>query len=179
MKNNNLTKKQETILIYIKKYLAKNGYPPTVREIASSVNLSSPATVHVHITNLIEKGYLKRNKKNKRLLELLVPNEFENPKTEEINIPLLQNNKKNSNIQLLKSTISKYKNPITFKMDNNFFITKGIYKDDILLFNNTTNLTTKDIILINQNSNYSITNYDEKIDKTIILGKLVELYRKY
>ena len=39
-----------------KKYIAKNGYPPTVREIATSVNLSSPATVHVHLSNLIEKG---------------------------------------------------------------------------------------------------------------------------
>ena len=45
MKNSKLTNKQEEILIFIKKYIAKNDYPPTVREIASSVNLSSPARV--------------------------------------------------------------------------------------------------------------------------------------
>ena len=76
MKLNKLTNNQETILTFIKKFIAKNGYPPTVREIAAAVNLSSPATVHVHLSNLIEKGFIRRNKKNKRILELLIPNEY-------------------------------------------------------------------------------------------------------
>ena len=47
-----LTKRQEEILNFIKKYIALHGYPPAVREICAGVGLSSPATVFVHIKNL-------------------------------------------------------------------------------------------------------------------------------
>ena len=43
-----LTKRQEEILNFIKKYIADHGYPPAVREICAGVGLSSPATVFVH-----------------------------------------------------------------------------------------------------------------------------------
>ena len=49
------SKKQEKILTFIKKYTAKNNYPPSIREICQGVNLKSPATVHVHIKNLLAK----------------------------------------------------------------------------------------------------------------------------
>ena len=49
---NNITKRQSDVLDFIKKYTALHGYPPTIREICTGVNLSSPATVFVHIKNL-------------------------------------------------------------------------------------------------------------------------------
>ena len=48
----NLTKKQAEVLTFIKKYIVKYGYPPSVREICAGLNLSSPATVHTHLTVL-------------------------------------------------------------------------------------------------------------------------------
>ena len=67
MKNSKeLSTKQNNILIFIKKFIAGNGYSPSVRDICKGVGLSSPATVHVHLSNLIEKGYLRRNPKNNR-----------------------------------------------------------------------------------------------------------------
>ena len=53
-----LTKKQEEVLTSIKKYIAKNGYSPSVREICEMMNLSSTATVFVHMRHLMNKGYL-------------------------------------------------------------------------------------------------------------------------
>ena len=50
-----LTTRQEFILKAIKKLIAENGYPPTVREIGKLTNLSSPATIHFHIEKLAEK----------------------------------------------------------------------------------------------------------------------------
>lgn len=44
-----LTYRQQQILNTIKKFIAKNGYPPTVREIGTILNLSSPATTHFHL----------------------------------------------------------------------------------------------------------------------------------
>ena len=69
-----LTDRQQQILDTIKKYIAKNGYPPTVREIGSILNLSSPATIHFHLNRLENKGYIKKNKTKNRSLELLIPN---------------------------------------------------------------------------------------------------------
>ena len=44
-----LTDRQSQILTTIKKFIAQYGYPPTVREIGKSINLSSPATIHFHL----------------------------------------------------------------------------------------------------------------------------------
>ena len=53
-----LTGKQSFILDILKKMIAKNGYPPTVREIGKEAHLSSPATIHFHLSKLEEKeGY--------------------------------------------------------------------------------------------------------------------------
>ena len=47
-----LTGRQSFILQVIKKLIAKNGYPPTVREIVEESNLSSPATIHFNLYKL-------------------------------------------------------------------------------------------------------------------------------
>ena len=75
--NRDLTSKQKEVLTFIKKFQAENKYPPSVRQICSALELRSPATVHAHIQNIIDKGYLKRSKQGNHLIELLVPNEFE------------------------------------------------------------------------------------------------------
>ena len=179
MKNQKLTSKQESILIFIKKYIAKNEYPPTVREIAKAVNLSSPATVHVHLKNLIEKGYIKRNKKNHRILELLVPNEFEQVITDESRITLLQNNKRNSTYKVLKSSINKYDSVVAFKMDNDSLNYKGILKDDILLFEVGKNFKDSDIILVNIDKVFYAKDNITDVNKEFVIGKLIKLYREY
>ena len=53
-----LTTKQEFILDILKKLIAQNGYPPTVREIGEKANLHSPATIHFHLEKLEEKGFV-------------------------------------------------------------------------------------------------------------------------
>ena len=71
-----LTEKQSDTLTFIKKFIAKHGYAPSVREICKGLGLSSPATVFVHIKKLEEKGYevysLARVKKlGKNLIEFI------------------------------------------------------------------------------------------------------------
>ena len=55
-----LTVKQEKVLTALKKYIAKNGYPPTVRELCELTNLNSTATIHVHLDHLATKKYIKK-----------------------------------------------------------------------------------------------------------------------
>ncbi len=59
-----LTPRQAEILKYITEYNEAQGYAPTLQEIGDRFGLSSVATVHKHVGNLVEKGYLKRNRRN-------------------------------------------------------------------------------------------------------------------
>ena len=84
-----LTHRQSFILQIIKELIAKNGYPPTVREIGEKADLHSPATIHFHLTKLEEKGYIKKGNSKNRTIEVLVPNEFIEKKDDVVEVPLL------------------------------------------------------------------------------------------
>jgi repressor LexA len=66
-----LTKRQQEIFDFIKRYSAKYGYPPTVRDIGKAVGLASASTVHAHLANLEKIGLLRRDPTKPRALELL------------------------------------------------------------------------------------------------------------
>ncbi len=66
-----LTKRQQEIFDFIKKYSAKYGYPPTVRDIGKAVGLASSSTVHAHLANLEKVGLLRRDPTKPRAIELL------------------------------------------------------------------------------------------------------------
>jgi repressor LexA len=66
-----LTKRQQEIFEFIKRYSARYGYPPTVRDIGKAVGLASSSTVHAHLANLEKVGLLRRDPTKPRAIELL------------------------------------------------------------------------------------------------------------
>ena len=66
-----LTKRQQEIFDFIKRYGAEHGYPPTVRDIGKAVGLASSSTVHAHLANLERLGMLRRDPTKPRAIELL------------------------------------------------------------------------------------------------------------
>ena len=66
-----LTKRQQEIFDFIKRYSAKQGYPPTVRDIGKAVGLASSSTVHAHLANLEKLGLLRRDPSKPRAIEML------------------------------------------------------------------------------------------------------------
>ena len=56
-----LTERQQQVLEYIRQTVAERGYPPSVREIGEAVGLSSPSTVHSHLSALVSAGAIKRD----------------------------------------------------------------------------------------------------------------------
>ena len=66
-----LTKRQQEIFDFIKRYSASYGYPPTVRDIGKAVGLASSSTVHAHLANLERIGMLRRDPTKPRAIELL------------------------------------------------------------------------------------------------------------
>lgn len=72
--NTDISDRQKKILAYMSDYIADYGYPPSIREIASAMSLSSSATVHAHLSKLEKAGYIKRGKGRSRSIELIKNN---------------------------------------------------------------------------------------------------------
>jgi repressor LexA len=66
-----LTNRQREILDLISSTVAERGYPPTVREIGEAVGLSSPSTVHSHLSTLAAEGFIRRDPTKPRAIEVV------------------------------------------------------------------------------------------------------------
>ena len=66
-----LTPRQQQVLEFIRESVRANGYPPTVREICTALDLSSPSTVHAHLSNLERLGLIKRDPTKPRALDVV------------------------------------------------------------------------------------------------------------
>lgn len=207
LKEDKLTKRQKEILEYIKKYSAEKKYPPSIREIAYNFDLSSPATAHVHVKKLIEKGYLKRGKTSNHLLEIQVPNEFENTKEDVVTVPLIGKvtagnpieaiEVPNEVISLPSYLLPKKREVFTLRVEGDSMINAGIYDKDIVIVERVNNAKNGDIVVAMDNENkVTIKRYFREKDyirlqpendymlpiilkEVTILGKAIGLYRKF
>ena len=199
-----LTNKQEHVLTEIKKFMAKNGYPPTVRELGALLNLSSTATTQAHLTVLQKKGYIKKSNIKNRTLELLVPNEFDegNPV---MDIPLVGKVTAGSPIDAIEvpneyftipiTMIPKGKQVFALNVSGESMINAGIYDGDTIIVEKRPTAENGEIVVAMNKDNEATVKrfYKEKghirlqpendtmdpiiLDDVTILGKVVGLYR--
>jgi len=66
-----VTKRQKQLLDYLRAFIAKHGYAPTLDEMARHLALASVATVHKHLQNLAQKGLVRRRAHRSRALEVV------------------------------------------------------------------------------------------------------------
>lgn len=71
MRADQLSTRQQQILELIKATVAERGYPPSVREIGEHIGLSSPSTVHSHLSSLVKAGFLRRDPAKPRAIEVI------------------------------------------------------------------------------------------------------------
>ena len=201
-----LTARQNEILAFIKKYMIAHGYPPTVREIGHAFGLSSPATIHSHLTSLALKGYIRKDNSKNRAIELLVKNEFATTNDDIIEVALLGTVTAGSPIEAIErpneffslpaTLIPLKKEVFTLLVDGDSMINAGIYDNDIVIVQRQNVANNGDIVvaMTDENTVTLKTFYKEKnyfrlqpennalepiiLDKVTILGKAIGLYRK-
>lgn len=201
-----LTVKQEKVLKELKKYIAKNGYPPTVRELCALTNLKSTATIHVHLDQLATKGYIRKDKDKNRTIEILVPNEYSTKDETVVSIPLLGKVTAGNPIEAIErpdeyfdvpaSLLNPKKETFSLNVSGDSMINVGIHDNDIVLVEKTKVAKNGDIVVaMNENNEATVkTFYKEKdrfrlqpendylepiiLNDVTILGKVVGLYRK-
>ena len=199
-----LTKRQEDVLKYIKKYIAKHGFPPATREIGEALGLTSPATVHTHIKKLVQKGYLRTTKSKFRTIEVVGNNEYNLPDNL-VRVPMLGKVTAGSPIEAIEkpdeyfdlpvSLVPKEEKVFVLEVSGESMINKGIYDGDVVIVQEQKNARNGDIVVaMNDNDEVTLkTFYKEKdhirlqpendtmapiiLPNCTILGKAIGLYR--
>ncbi len=199
-----LTKRQEDVLKYIKKYIAKHGFPPATREIGEALGLTSPATVHTHIKKLVQKGYLRTTKSKFRTIEIVGNNEYNMPDNL-VRVPMLGKVTAGSPIEAIEkpdeffdlpvSLVPKEEKVFVLEVSGESMINKGIYDGDVVIVQEQKNARNGDIVVaMNDNNEVTLkTFYKEKdhirlqpendtmapiiLPNCTILGKAIGLYR--
>lgn len=206
-KNQPLTQRQKEILNYIKKHIAKHGYPPAIREICKGVGLSSPATVFTHMKNLEEMGLIKTTKNKFRTIEILGENEYEGNKEDIIKVPLLGKvtagspitaiEQPNEYFELPASLIPAASQVFTLHVSGESMINAGIYDGDYVIVQKQSTARNGEIVVAMTMENEATVKrfYKESdhirlqpendtmapiiLDNCVILGKVIGLYRKF
>lgn len=201
-----LTSKQEQILTTIKKFIADNGYSPSIRELCTLCNLSSTATMFVHLKNLTLKGYINQTGSKSRTIELNVPNEYDKKSDNVINVPLLGKvaagnpieaiERPNEFFSLPKELVPLKTEVFTLEVNGDSMINIGIYDGDIVIVKKGKTANNGEIVVAMTDEN-EVTlkrffkesdhirlqpenDYLEPIilNNVTILGKAIGLYRK-
>ena len=63
-----LKEREQKILDYMKSEIRRKGYPPTVHEICSALNIKSTSTAHKDIDSLVKQGYIIKDPSKPRAL---------------------------------------------------------------------------------------------------------------
>ena len=202
-----LTNRQKFVLDNLKKFMANNGYAPTVRDLCKQTNLHSTATIQMHLNKLQEKGYIKKEGVKNRTIELLVPNEYSDKNDGVANVPLLGKITAGSPIEAIEmpdeyfslpvNLINTKKEIFTLKVSGESMINKGIYDNDIIIVERCNTARNGQVVVaMNDNNEVTVkTFYKENghfrlqpendtmmpiiLDNVTILGKVVGLYRKF
>ena len=204
---NELTKKQTEVLNFIKKYIAEHGYPPAVREIGTSLGLSSPATVQAHLNKLKQAGVIKNSTNKFRTIELLVENEYIEQEEDVIKVPLLGKitagnpieaiERPNEYFNLPAAVVPNNETVFTLEVSGESMINKGIFDGDYVIVKRQNTARNGDIVVAMTDEN-EVTlktfykeddhirlqpendNMEPFIFKNItILGKAIGLYRTF
>lgn len=152
-----LTKRQQDVLDFTKKYIAEHGFPPAIREICAGIGLSSPATAFVHLRNLEQLGYIKTTNNKFRTIEILCENEYLNTKEDVVKVPLLGKitagnpitaiEQPNEFFDIPASLIPATAEVFTLHVSGESMINAGIYDGDYVIVKKQNTAKNGDIVV--------------------------------
>lgn len=150
-----LYKRQRQIVDFIAQFIQKNGYSPTLQEIATSIGVSSLATVHEHLQALIRKKVIKKFDGAVRGIEL-VDRTFLRI-TDAIDLPLMgyiaagqpiqPYTDPNATFKVSPQLISGKRRAYVLQVKGNSMIEEGIFQDDYVVIEEYEDVANGDIVV--------------------------------
>lgn len=150
-----LYKRQKQILDFIAQYIQKNGFSPTLTEIAHAIGVSSLATVHEHLKAMEKKGVIRRFEGAIRGIEIL---ENQMPKLSNgIELPVLgfiaagqpiePFTDPNATISVAPGMLSGKKRAYVLQVKGNSMIDEGILDGDYVVIEQKETANNGDIVV--------------------------------
>lgn len=150
-----LYKRQRQIVDFIAQFIQKNGYSPTLQEIANAIGVSSLATVHEHLQALIRKKVIKKFDGAVRGIEL-VDRTFLRI-TDAIDLPLMgyiaagrpiePYSDPNATFKVSPQLISGKRRAYVLQVKGNSMIEEGILPDDYVVIEEHEDVANGDIVV--------------------------------
>ncbi len=197
-----ITQKQSEILEYIKSQILNKGYPPSVRDICSAVNLKSTSSVHAHLESLEKNGYIRRDPTKPRTIEIIDDN-FNLTRREMVNVPVLGQVAAGEPIFAVDNITGYFPIPSEFMPNEETFILTvkgdsminiGIYNDDQIVVKKCNTAENGEIIVALIDDSATVKRFYKEnghirlqpendfmdpiiVDDCMILGKVIGLMR--
>jgi len=197
--------KQRVIFDYLKQYMLKNGFAPSVREITKAVGLRSLATVHEHLKTLEKKGLIRREQGVGRSIEIAYDPEKNKSSEIEVNLlgyiqagkpiePVIDGQVK---IAVSSFLVSGKARTYVLKVKGESMIEDGIFEDDYVVVEEQNFASNGDLVIaLLENGLATLKRFYKEIDRirlqpanstmapiyatdVTIQGKVVGLIRKY
>ena len=192
-----MTKNAKKLLEFLRKYIEKNKISPNYEEMKEHMGLKSKSSIFQYLEYLEELGHIKKDKLKSRSIELNSVIPFYNEISAGKPIDVL--NDQIEYIDVNNFIKSDKANCIACKVHGNSMESYGIFEDDIIIVERVTNYNSNDIHAVQiddseitlkkiklikdeieifgDHKNFSSIRY--KKDRVKILGKMVNLVRKY
>ena len=197
-----ITQKQSEILEYIKSQILNKGYPPSVRDICSAVNLKSTSSVHAHLESLEKNGYIRRDPTKPRTIEIIDDN-FNLTRREMVNVPVLAHVAAGEPLFAVDNITGYFPIPSEFMPNEDTFILTvkgdsminiGIYNEDQIVVKKCSSAENGDIVVALIDDSATVKRFYREnghvrlqpendfmdpiiIDDCMILGKVIGLMR--
>ena len=192
-----MTKNAKKLLEFLRKYIEKNKISPNYEEMKDHMGLKSKSSIFQYLEYLEELGHIKKDKLKSRSIELnsVIPFYSEISAGKPIDVL----NDQIEYIDVNNFIKSDKANCIACKVHGNSMESYGIFEDDIIIVERVTNYNSNDIHAVQiddseitlkkiklikdeieifgDHKNFSSVRY--KKDRVKILGKMVNLVRKY
>ena len=150
-----LYKRQKQILDYISQYIQKNGFSPTLQEIADALGVSSLATVHEHLTTMVKKGVIKRYEGAVRGIEIVDKKLGELTKGIELPVlgfiaagaPIEPYTDPNATISIAPGMLSSKKRAFVLQVKGSSMVDEGILDGDYVVIEEQETANNGDIVV--------------------------------
>ena len=171
-----LTKKQKELFEFLSEYIAKNNISPSFEEMKVAVKLKSKSGIHRLVTNLEQRGFIRRLKHKARAMEITkslknnILNFTNNNEDNAISIPLLGSIAAGDPIEAIENPNEFVSVPSNFISPNNQYFglkVNGLSMVDAGIFNGDIAIIKKTNYALNGKIAAVLTNDNEITLKTI------------
>lgn len=195
--------KQLEIYEYIKNEIRERGFPPSVRDICTAVNLKSTSSVHAHLTKLEQLGYIRRDPAKSRTIEIADESFYAGYRREIQNVPMVGTVAAGNPILAIQETTDYFPIPVEYLPNKDTFLLKvkgesmvnaGIFDGDYVLVERTSSAANGEMVVAlvddsatvktfyKEDGHYRLQPENDYMDPIIvqevsILGKVIGVFR--